>query len=44
MTKVIVVGDRLVASKTLEEAAYQMNLGDSIQVERFEWYSDLTKE
>ncbi len=44
MTKVMVVGDRLVASKTLEEAAYQMNLGDSIQVERFEWYSDLTKE
>lgn len=41
--KVVVVGDALVISKTLTDAVQQMNLGDNIEIEQFEWNSNLEK-
>lgn len=43
--KVIVVGDALVSSKTLEQAVQEMKLPEPVtEIEKFEWYSDLTKD
>ncbi|MFD2388394.1 hypothetical protein [Enterococcus rivorum] len=44
MTKVVVVGDRLVSSETLKEAALKLNIPSPIEVVEFQWYSDLTKD
>lgn len=44
MTKVVVVGDRLVSSEALTEAAHALNLDAEIEVEAFNWYADLTKD
>lgn len=44
MVKVVVVGDRLVSSETLIDAAKQMDIGEEIVVEAFDWHSDLTKD
>ncbi|GAB2023466.1 hypothetical protein RyT2_25420 [Pseudolactococcus yaeyamensis] len=44
MTKVVVVGDRLVSSETLTEAAQQLEIGTNIEVVAFDWHSDLTKD
>lgn len=44
MSKVVVVGDRLVSSETLKEAALELNISGPIEVVEFEWYSDLTKD
>ncbi|GEN88517.1 2-hydroxyacid dehydrogenase [Oceanobacillus sojae] len=44
MKKIIVVGDALVSSETLEDAAYQLDLDEPVEVKRFEWYSNLQKE
>lgn len=44
MTKVVVVGDRLVSSETLKEAAQQLELGTDIEVVAFNWHADLTKD
>lgn len=43
MVKVIVVGDALVSSETLADAASQLHVKGPIEVKRFEWYSDLKK-
>ncbi|MBC1703201.1 2-hydroxyacid dehydrogenase [Listeria welshimeri] len=42
--KIVVVGDALVASSDLEKAAQELNVNEEVQVEKFEWYSDLSKE
>lgn len=44
MAKVVVVGDRLVSSETLTEAAHQLEIGTDIEVVAFDWYSELTKD
>ncbi|WP_314062415.1 2-hydroxyacid dehydrogenase [uncultured Vagococcus sp.] len=44
MAKVVVVGDRLVSSETLKEAALELTLSEPIEVVEFQWYSDLTKD
>lgn len=44
MAKVVVVGDRLVSSETLKEAALGLTLSEPIEVVEFQWYSDLTKD
>ncbi|QQK75042.1 2-hydroxyacid dehydrogenase [Salicibibacter cibarius] len=44
MKKVIVIGDALVSSETLERAVHQLNVNEPIEVKRFEWYSNLEKE
>lgn len=44
MTKVVVVGDRLVSAETLKEAALELNLPQPIEVIPFDWYPDLNKE
>lgn len=44
MAKVVVVGDRLVSSETLKEAALELTLSELIEVVEFQWYSDLTKD
>ncbi|MBP1043788.1 2-hydroxyacid dehydrogenase [Vagococcus sp. BWB3-3] len=44
MTKVVVVGDRLVSSATLKEAAGQLNIPGPIEVVEFQWHGDLTKD
>lgn len=43
MARVVVVGDALVNSATLEDAAYQLNIEGPIEVKKFEWYSHLEK-
>ncbi|MBG9801529.1 2-hydroxyacid dehydrogenase [Brevibacillus laterosporus] len=42
--KIVVVGDALVSSNDLEKAAHQLNINENIEVEKFEWYSQLTKD
>ncbi|MFD1449073.1 2-hydroxyacid dehydrogenase [Oceanobacillus profundus] len=42
MSKVVVIGDGLVSSSTLEEAAYQLNIEKPIEVKKFEWYSNVS--
>lgn len=42
MSKVVVVGDGMVSSATLEEAAYQLNIEKPIEVKKFEWYSNVS--
>ncbi|MBL1228473.1 2-hydroxyacid dehydrogenase [Enterococcus sp. BWB1-3] len=44
MVKVVVVGDRLVSSETLKEAALQLTIGAEIEVMEFNWHADLTKD
>ncbi len=44
MSKVVVVGDTLVSSKTLREAAESLNIPEPIEIQEFNWFSDLTKE
>ncbi|MED2006248.1 2-hydroxyacid dehydrogenase [Brevibacillus laterosporus] len=42
--KIVVVGDALVSSNDLEKAAHQLNINENKEVEKFEWYSQLTKD
>lgn len=43
--KVVVIGDPLVSSSTLVAAVREMNVGEGPHdIQRFEWYSDLTKD
>ncbi|MFI3622621.1 2-hydroxyacid dehydrogenase [Vagococcus fluvialis] len=43
--KAIVIGDALVSSSVLEEACFQMNFEYPItEVDKFEWYSNLSKD
>ncbi|QIQ21982.1 2-hydroxyacid dehydrogenase [Zophobihabitans entericus] len=44
--KIVVVGDALVSSATLIDAAKQINFPDKgeVQIKTFEWFSDLKKE
>src|SRR5690625_2542008 len=44
MSKVVVVGDGLVSSATLEEAAYQLKIEKPIEVKKFEWYSNVSPD
>ena len=44
MVKVVVIGDRLVSSDTLKEAAQQLAIGADVQVVAFNWYAELTKD
>lgn len=44
MIKIIVVGDALVSSENMEKAAYMLHLNDEIKVEKFEWFSELSKD
>lgn len=44
MSKVVVVGDALVSSQTLKEAAKQLSIPQPVEITCFEWHSDLTKE
>lgn len=44
MVKVVVVGDCLVSSETLKEAAQQLDLGADIEVVEFNWHAELTKD
>ncbi|WP_428909918.1 2-hydroxyacid dehydrogenase [Niallia sp. Krafla_26] len=43
MAKVVVIGDGLVSSDTLEDAAYGLDIEEPIEVKKFEWYSHLEK-
>lgn len=42
--KVVVIGDALVKSEDLDKAAHQMNFNEPIDIQRFEWFSDLSKD
>lgn len=42
--KVVVVGDTLVKSDDLAQAAQQMNLGADLDIKKFEWFNNLTKD
>lgn len=42
--KVMVIGDALVAAETLADAAGKMNLGAGMEIQKFQWYSTLSKE
>ncbi|MFD1414851.1 2-hydroxyacid dehydrogenase [Oceanobacillus jeddahense] len=44
MLKVVVVGDSLVSSDTLEDAARQLNIEEPLEVKKFEWNSNLEKD
>lgn len=46
MTKIVVIGDRLVSSETLKEAALQLNVDKDadIEIAEFNWHADLTKD
>lgn len=44
MSKVVVVGDPFVRSDVLEKAARQLEIPAPIEVERFEWYPESSKE
>lgn len=44
MSKVIVIGDGLVAAETLAEAALELNIPEPIEVVSFNWHSELPKE
>ncbi|MCF3944836.1 2-hydroxyacid dehydrogenase [Oceanobacillus alkalisoli] len=43
MSKVIVVGDALVSSSTLEKAAHQLSIEKPIEVTKYEWNSNVSK-
>ncbi len=43
MTKVLVVGDALVDSNTLEKAALELAVDSPIEIVKLEWHSDLPK-
>ena len=44
MVKIVIVGDGLISSETLEDAAHQLNLEGPLEIKKFEWHSDLPKE
>lgn len=44
MSKVVVIGDRLVSADVLAEAASELAIEKPIKIEKFDWYSDLSKE
>lgn len=44
MSKVVVIGDPLVKSDTLEDAAYQLEIEKPIEVKKYEWKSNNTIE
>lgn len=44
MPKMIIVGDGLVSSDTLEEAAKQLHIEGPLEIKKFEWHSSLKKE
>ncbi|WP_196604359.1 2-hydroxyacid dehydrogenase [Pectinatus haikarae] len=42
--KIVVVGDALVKSDDLEKAAREMNFGETLEIKKLEWFSDLPKD
>lgn len=44
LAKIIIVGDGLVSSDTLEDAAKQLHIEGPLEIKTFEWHSSLKKE
>lgn len=42
MSKVIVIGDALVSSDTLADAAMELDIGQPIEIKKYEWNADLS--